>query len=76
MLPWTGATQVRAKVSDWVASEQDESQLTDYIESRAPRWIKELEQIAQSALFQQGDCVPDYERAAKVLLCLLKPQPT
>jgi hypothetical protein len=69
---WRDELQVRAKVDEWASSEQDEIQLSDYIESRALGRIKELEQIADLALLPQGDRGPDYELAAKILLGLLK----
>jgi hypothetical protein len=69
---WRDERQVRARVSDWAASEQDELQVTEYIESRALTWIKELEQIAYMALLPQGERGPDFDLAAKILLSLIK----
>jgi hypothetical protein len=69
---WRDELHLRAKVSDWAAGEQDESQLTDYIEGRALRWIKELEQVAYMALLARGELGPDYDLAAKILLSLIK----
>ena len=68
---WRDELQVRLKVSAWAASEQEELQLTEYIESRAPKWIKELEQIADLALRPLDDLPPDCDLAAKILLGLV-----
>ena len=66
-LPWR-------KAGDWVAGEQwqEDLQSTEYIESRALKWIKELERIADLALRPRGDRMPDYELAAKIFLGLLR----
>jgi len=40
---WRDKQQVRTKVMEWAAGEQDELRLTEYIESNTLRWIKELE---------------------------------
>jgi hypothetical protein len=69
---WRDEQQVQAKVSAWAASEQDKFQLTEYIEGRALRWIKELEQIADIALLPPGDRGPDYDLATRILLSLIK----
>jgi hypothetical protein len=69
---WRDELQVRVKVSARAASEQDELQLTDYIEGRALTWIKALEQIADIALLPHGDRAPDYHVAARILLSLIK----
>ena len=69
---WPDEQQVLTKVSAWAASEQDKFQLTEYIEGRALRWIKELEQIADIALLPPGDRGPDYDLATRILLSLIK----
>ena len=55
---WRDEQQVQAKVSEWAAGDQEELQLTDYIESRGVKWIKELEEIADIARSPQGDRRP------------------
>ena len=69
---WRDEQQVQAKVSEWAAGDQEELQLTDYIESRGVKWIKELEEIADIARSPQGDRAPDYDLAARILLSLIK----
>jgi hypothetical protein len=69
---WRDELQVWPKARDWAASELEELQLTEYIESRALKWIKELEQIADLALQPCDDLPPDYDLAAKILLSLIK----
>jgi hypothetical protein len=69
---WRDKQQVRTKVMEWAAGEQDELRLTEYIESNTLRWIKELEQIADIALMPQGDRAPDYDLAVTILLSLIK----
>ena len=66
--------QMRHRVGEWNASEhsQEDLQLADYIESRALKWIMELELIADLALHPRGDLPPDYELAAKIFLGLVK----
>ena len=53
-------------------SDRKELQPIEYIECRALKWIKELEQIADIALSPQGDRGPDYDLGAKILLSLIK----
>jgi hypothetical protein len=48
------------------------AQLADYIESRALKWIKDLEQTADLTLHPPTDLPPGYDLAAKILLGLLK----
>ena len=69
---WRDELRVRAKVAEWAAGEQDQSQLTDFIESRALRWIKELEQVVDIALLPQDDRGPDYDLAVRILISLIK----
>jgi hypothetical protein len=69
---WRDEQQVRHRVSEWAAGEHDGLQLTEYIESRALKWIKELGQIADIALSPHGDRGPDYDLAARILLSLIK----
>jgi hypothetical protein len=67
-IDWSDPRQVHTKVfADWDESWQKERQPTDYIESRALVWVRELEKIGLVAL-RQGD----YDLAAKVRLALLK----
>ena len=45
---------------------QEDLQSTEYVEGRALKWIKQLEQLADLALRPQGDLPPDYDLAAKI----------
>ena len=69
---WRDELQGLPKVGEWAAGEHDGLQLTENIESRALKWIMELEQIADIALLPQGDRAPDYDLAARILLSLIK----
>ena len=69
---WRDELQGLPKVGEWAAGEHDGLQLTENIESRALKWIMELEQIADIALMPQGDRAPDYDLAVTILLSLIK----
>jgi len=65
---WRDELQVRAKVDEWAAGEQAQSQRTDYVESRVLGLIKELEQIVDVALSLYGDQPPDDEKLNEPVL--------
>jgi hypothetical protein len=65
-MDWHEDQQIRPTVGEWKAGGQwqEDLLLTEYIESRVLKWIKELEQMADLALQPQGDLPPPLTTAS------------
>lgn len=74
LVNWKDEAQVREKIATtWTEGWDKEIPASEYIESRALKWVRELEQISDVALQPlTTDTGPDYDLAAKIKLSLVK----